>query len=144
MMKRNSRGALFAVCGLIIFGACGDGDDACTDFGCETGVTLAFEPAITAPGDYIFTVNGPTVNESCSVTLPLVSSEQCGAGVSLRRDLVGVSELWSSASSELTLVIQRDGAVVANIDVRPKFVNTDPGVDACGPCLAATETISLP
>lgn len=139
----------------------GDGQQICTEIGCENGLKLAVKKATPwLPGNYVFSfdIDGKAVE--CRGALPLQS---CDAGPSLSCTPDAVVQIGESGCalpaaqhgfSDITvrgepqavkLKLLLDDKPLNAADVTPNYVTTQPNGAGCEPtCRNATAEVDIP
>jgi hypothetical protein len=141
-MKRSLWGAALAFVAAPVISAC---DEGCTDIGCNSGVQLIFSPNISEPGLYRFSVERSNQDGSCEISVPVdASAVVCDPFILNLGGDGSISGLKTLATSSLSLVVQRNGALLQHTELQPEFDVSEPNGPDCGVCSTAMEVITLP
>ena len=131
------------------------GSVACTDMGCEDGLSVDF--SLTEPGDYTVEIVADGQTITCSATLPLPPCDRGGASCSAPGVLLMASGCALPASNHslggvmlsgahpetVEVVVSRDGNEERRQSFTPTYQRVAPNGEACGPiCNQATVTLS--
>lgn len=143
---------------LILAMACAGCGGDCTDMGCHDHLRIALQPSEAWPrGVYAFELETKAGTAACDGALPLppcgqlaltctgtpvrISERGCG----LAEDGHGFSDIELPSKAELVrLRISRDGELLVDRELRPKYKRQYPNGPACGPeCEIANETVAV-
>ena len=137
--------------------SCGDIEEDCTEIGCTDGFQINFEPPITTPASYIFTVtlDGETI--TCEYVLPFV--DDSGEYGSCDRDGVllttsgtaldplqhSIPEIYiPSNPSEVLIEITKEEVLLVRERLVPEYEEFTPNGKECGPiCYSADVVIAI-
>jgi hypothetical protein len=93
---------------------------------------------------YRFSVEQSNQDGSCEISVPAdTSASACGRFSFAIGDDGTISSLKASATSSLSLIIQRNGDVFQVAELDPEFVDSEPNGPDCGVCSTASEVITL-
>ncbi|MFW5739719.1 MAG: hypothetical protein ACOC1F_05075 [Myxococcota bacterium] len=130
----------------------------CTEIGCTDGLHIDLRAADWEPGAYRFVVDADGRTTTCAGSLPL---RPCDAGSSLRCDgddvLIGESGCALPAHEQgfsdmelpagpaaVRIIIEHDGAVLADAKLSPEYQRTQPNGPGCPPvCNQARATVEV-
>jgi len=139
---------------------CGNGitqDRACTEIGCNNGLSWSFSRPLRDAGAYVVQLDLDGTKVSCQTSVPFagcasgsacnstqVVLEQSGCALpASEHSIGGVHILSSPARARIT--IQRDGALLVSQEITPTYVRSQPNGEGCPPaCEQASATLTMP
>ena len=143
---------------LILGMACAGCGEECTDMGCENPLRITLQPNEAWPrGVYAFELETEAGKAACDGALPLppcgqlaltctgipvrISERGCGWAEAEH----GFSDIELLSAAELVrLRILRDGELLVDRELRPKYQRESPNGPECGPvCEIANETVPV-
>lgn len=126
----------------------------CTEIGCSDSYDADFSPALTAQGDYVFTLDIDGEITTCIMALPLVETESCDAPLQITRSGSALPESEHSLPSftiletgfeSYTLTIELDGVELVSWTEEPEWELVQPNGEGCEPvCEVARSTVMVP
>lgn len=133
---------------------------ACTEVGCTSGFTLAFQKASTPwePGTYSVNIDADGKQITCTATLPLSATDAEPSSCSDKSVQLGVSgsalpaaehslsELsFTSMPARVKVTVTRDGMIVGDKEFTPTYEKSQPNGPDCEPtCNSASGSLPLP
>lgn len=134
---------------------------ACTEMGCQNGLSMSLEPGAQWPaGDYRIEIDADGASQVCTVTLPL---KACGAGPSVTCSGAALATIGESGCAlparehglsslhfdgtprQGKVTISRGGAPLITQDLAPTYRWVQPNGSGCGPqCLQGSATLRVP
>ena len=137
-------GVVAALLGLMpLLGSTGcdvSGDLACTEIGCSDGYTVSLVAADRFPdGVYEIAINGDNTPEGCRFEVAdgrLLDDETCNAAYGIgptfpTPEAVGIT--YPMITSEIEIVVSRDGAVIERLATTPVYETIQPNGPDCDP-----------
>ena len=160
--SKNGIFTLAAILALACASGCSDGSEprmprACTQIGCDSGLTVRFSQPLREAGSYTVTLELDGERFSCHSTLPFASCsgenpcsssklilEQSGCALPpSAHEIVGLR--ITSTAKKVSLWIERDGSEIASQSFSPTYIRSAPNGEGCEPiCEQASATLTVP
>jgi hypothetical protein len=144
----------------LIPGCSGFGSQSCTEIGCVDGLQLELAPSEGWPaGHYIFSIEADGAMQTCTGDLPLPPCQNGSAlscqgaslasigesGCALAPSAHGFANIgFQSMPMHVVVRIERDGMAIADRDLSPTYVTSQPNGPDCEPiCHNASAQVAV-
>ena len=128
----------------------------CTDVGCLDILSLAFDPPISYPGNYVFQFSYANGSRTCEYHLPTDDKESCGNDISIKTKKIDPLELRMNPIKQIhemvllltpetfDLNITRDGKKILHQTYSPTYSQYRPNGNDCPPtCKSGQQQIQI-
>lgn len=117
-----------------IAASCDGVGTACTEIGCDDGITLTVSPASgLIAGVYSVSVSGTGESTSCSLTVDNAAQVTDTTCDLIDNTAGSFTVVLHSSPETLTITIDRDGTELGKEDITPSYTTVQPNGPECEP-----------